>query len=82
MNYKTVGKPLSQVNYSEKKKNKRKGSVLHMYIICRAMKTLRCNGLKITINMHLKPPPEFSRSQETYLKILIWLSSALFSIDC
>ena len=41
MNYKTVGKPLSQVNYSEKKKRqkKRKGSVLHMYIICRAMKT-------------------------------------------
>ena len=40
MNYKTVGKPLSQVNYSEKKRQKkRKGSVLHMYIICRAMKT-------------------------------------------
>ena len=32
MNYKTVGKPLSQVNYSEKKKEKKKGiSATHVH---------------------------------------------------
>ena len=31
MNYKTVGKPLRQVNYSEKKKKKKKESATHVH---------------------------------------------------
>ena len=69
MNYKTVGKPLSQVNYSEKKRKKERDQcyTCTLYAELWKLKGVR-DWIKIAINMHLTPPTEFSRSQETYLK--------------
>ena len=65
MNYKTVSKPLSQVNYSEMKKKKRD----QCYTLYAELPEVENSKVCEIENhyVHLKPPTEFSRSQETYL---------------